>query len=81
MQHTAAASEELSSTAEEMSSQAIRLQEAMTFFKLFNEGGSHKARTSAGLKNQVRSEPKSSGGKKSGRAGDSDLDKNFVSFN
>ena len=34
MQHNAAASEELSSTAEEMSGQAIRLQEAMTFFKL-----------------------------------------------
>lgn len=34
MQHTAAASEELSSTAEEMSVQAIRLQEAMTYFKL-----------------------------------------------
>ncbi len=34
MQHNAAASEELSSTAEEMSGQAIRLQEAMTYFKL-----------------------------------------------
>jgi len=34
MQHNAAASEELSSTAEEMSGQAVRLQEAMTYFKL-----------------------------------------------
>jgi len=34
MQHTASASEELSSTAEEMSGQAIRLQEAMTYFRL-----------------------------------------------
>jgi methyl-accepting chemotaxis protein len=34
MQHNASASEELSSTAEEMSGQAIRLQEAMTYFKL-----------------------------------------------
>ncbi|GGY62157.1 methyl-accepting chemotaxis protein [Cellvibrio zantedeschiae] len=34
MQHNAAASEELSSTAEEMSGQAIRLQEAMTYFRL-----------------------------------------------
>jgi len=35
MQHNAAASEELSSTAEEMSVQAVRLQEAMTYFKLY----------------------------------------------
>jgi methyl-accepting chemotaxis protein len=34
MQHNASASEELSSTAEEMSGQAIRLQEAMTYFRL-----------------------------------------------
>jgi len=34
MQQNAAASEELSSTAEEMNSQAVRLQEAMTFFTL-----------------------------------------------
>ena len=31
MQQNAAAAEELSSTAEEMSTQAMRLQEAMTF--------------------------------------------------
>jgi methyl-accepting chemotaxis protein len=34
LQHNASASEELSSTAEEMSGQAIRLQEAMTYFRL-----------------------------------------------
>lgn len=34
MQHNASASEQLSSTAEEMSGQAVRLQEAMTYFKL-----------------------------------------------
>jgi methyl-accepting chemotaxis protein len=34
MQHNASASEQLSSTAEEMSGQAIRLQEAMTYFRL-----------------------------------------------
>ncbi len=34
MQHNAAASEELSSTAEEMSGQAVRLQESMTYFRL-----------------------------------------------
>lgn len=34
MQHNASASEELSSTAEEMSGQAVRLQEAMTYFRL-----------------------------------------------
>lgn len=34
LQHNAAASEELSSTAEEMSGQAVRLQEAMTYFTL-----------------------------------------------
>lgn len=34
LQHNASASEELSSTAEEMSDQAIRLQEAMTYFRL-----------------------------------------------
>jgi len=36
LQQNAAASEELSSTAEEMSDQAIRLQESMTYFKLGN---------------------------------------------
>ena len=34
MQHNAAASEELSATAEEMNGQALRLQEAMTYFTL-----------------------------------------------
>jgi methyl-accepting chemotaxis protein len=34
LQHNASASEELSSTAEDMSAQAIRLQEAMTYFTL-----------------------------------------------
>lgn len=34
MQHNAAASEELSSTAEEMTGQAIKLQESMAYFKL-----------------------------------------------
>lgn len=34
LQHNAAASEELSSTAEEMSAQAIRLQETMSYFRL-----------------------------------------------
>ena len=81
MQHTAAASEELSSTAEEMSSQAIRLQEAMTFFKLANEGGNHKTRVSTSTKNSAFNEPKMSSGKKQYLASDSDIDKNFVSFN
>lgn len=34
LQHNAASSEELGSTAEEMSAQAIRLQESMTYFRL-----------------------------------------------
>jgi methyl-accepting chemotaxis protein len=37
MQQNAAASEELSSTAEELSVQAIKLQESMTYFKLAND--------------------------------------------
>ncbi|GGY62149.1 methyl-accepting chemotaxis protein [Cellvibrio zantedeschiae] len=83
MQHTAAASEELSSTAEEMSSQAIRLQEAMTFFKLVNDGSNHKPRAASGKSQKAPAikEPKQSVVKKSGRVVDSDLDKNFVSFN
>jgi methyl-accepting chemotaxis protein len=34
MQYNAAASEELSSTAEEMTGQSIKLQESMAYFKL-----------------------------------------------
>jgi methyl-accepting chemotaxis protein len=82
MQHTAAASEELSSTAEEMSSQAIRLQEAMTFFVLANDRQVSGSRTHNTKANTPRKqEPKLSAPKKSIRSVDSDVDKNFVSFN
>jgi methyl-accepting chemotaxis protein len=85
MQHTAAASEELSSTAEEMSAQAIGLQEAMTFFKLTSDGysgGQHQTSSAS----PRRQEPKLSVAKAAPKAshkkvshGD-DIDKNFVSF-
>ena len=80
MQHTAAASEELSSTAEEMSSQSIRLQEAMTFFRLTNEGYAGSSRHTSAKASRI-SEQKSTATKKASRAMDSDVDKNFVSFN
>lgn len=80
MQHNAAASEELSSTAEEMSAQAIRLQEAMTFFQL--SGDSHSVNTrSGGRATPSRKEPKLAVPKKKSRSVDSDADANFVSFN
>jgi methyl-accepting chemotaxis protein len=81
MQHTAAASEELSSTAEEMSSQAIRLQEAMTFFKLANESNAYKPRVAQTGKSTSFKEQQKPIGKKMSRTSDSDIDKNFVSFN
>lgn len=86
MQHTAAASEELSSTAEEMSGQAIRLQEAMTYFKLAGDTSTDNHRANASHRTntpkvQHRQESKVSVPKKSGRSVDTDVDKNFVSFN
>lgn len=77
MQHTAAASEELSSTAEEMSAQAIGLQEAMTFFKLANDGHSSGTRRSESKSYGVKASTKASH-KKAGHS--DDIDKNFVSF-
>lgn len=77
MQQNAAASEELSSTSEEMSTQAINLQEAMTYFKLPGDNHSgtsrvpHKTTASARL-----------GAKPMGRQTlrNDDIDKNFVGF-
>ncbi len=46
-QQNAAASEELAATAEEMSGQAVQLQELMSFFKLKNDGKAGQGETKA----------------------------------
>jgi len=77
MQQNAAASEELSSTAEEMSVQAIRLQESMTYFKLSGDGqgGNQRLQKSANPRSVTH---KHSGKKSTGN--DDNMDKHFVGF-
>jgi methyl-accepting chemotaxis protein len=84
LQQNAAASEELSSTSEEMSAQAIRLQESMTYFKL-DFGGVSLAAKSTARKN---SPPQNNSSKSTGKSpskkqhdSDDELDKNFVRYN
>lgn len=77
MQQNAAASEELSSTSEEMSTQAIRLQESMTYFKLpgDSQGGARRSAHAAAPRAEMgRPAPR-----KSVHAEDA-TDKHFVGF-
>jgi methyl-accepting chemotaxis protein len=78
LQQNAAASEELSSTSEEMSAQAIRLQESMTYFKLGNDGVAKKI-TSINKKPTPISKPRS-GSNKASQMSEDELDKNFVRY-
>ena len=79
LQHNAAASEELSSTAEEMSAQAIRLQDSMTYFKLSSDTKKTNARQHV-VAPAVAVQYKSSQFAKNPKLSEDDLDKHFVRY-
>jgi methyl-accepting chemotaxis protein len=80
LQHNAAASEELSSTAEEMSAQAIRLQESMTYFKLSSDTKKNNGSQRVAAPSSVAVQYKSSQSAKNSKLSEDDLDKHFVRY-
>ena len=66
-QNNAALSEELASTAEEMNSQAMSLEDMMTFFQI-DDNQQRKAHKKPALKSQKRQSTKSGSNKKSNKA-------------
>ena len=79
MQQNAAASEELSSTSEEMSGQAMRLQEAIGYFKLSNDHFNHASSRSQSKK--IKASGKKAGhSTQTASAQADDNDKHFVRY-
>ena len=79
LQQNAAASQQLSSTSEEMSTQAIRLQESMTYFTLDNYS-SKKTDQPASKKLSISSSKSKSSDRRPVAVSDDELDKSFVRY-
>lgn len=80
MQHNAAASEELSSTSEEMNGQALRLQQSVNYFKLNEKDNQTSNRLQPQPNNYTEQESFETASENTTQSGDDNDDSKFVRY-